>query len=300
MRIKVLDETKLSAFLASFVVAFLVGMLLLPKNLFLSRVFAQGQGNCAEPQADGKDEVGPDFGDDFDPDLPAGFIITEVFIKAGNNCFGPYTADGTYENDTNGPDSCYEINGIGTNDLSVERVGDGQALTCQEISHIEVNWNEEISPTPTEEPSPTPTEDPSPTPTEEPSPTPTEEPSPTPTEEPSATPTQEPSPTPTVEPSATPTEEPSATPTESTTPTLTPTESPTPTLTPTPSPSPTGTVASTSTTSDPGNSTQGTVLGATTLASTGNKAGLFMVILGIIFSGLGIYGLSAPKTFKRS
>jgi hypothetical protein len=102
-----------------------------------------------------------------------GKVISEVGIKSGTGCFY-FTEDGS--------DGCYQVFGIGTQTVNVQRIGSGSS--CQAISHIIIYTTDKPKPTP-----PTPTDEP--TPTEEP--TPTDEPTPTkptPTEEPTETPTE--------------------------------------------------------------------------------------------------------------
>lgn len=116
--------------------------------------------------------------------------ITGVYIKAGNACYSPYN-------------ECYRIKdgGIGFSFVQVERIGDGPI--CQGISHTEVCYEEDTTPTDTPE---APTETPTNTPTPE---DPTNTPDPTETPESTATETQTPEPS--VTPSVTPV--PSSTPT---------------------------------------------------------------------------------------
>ena len=139
-------------------------------------------GNCLGVPDNQKDETSP-----YSLTAPAGYEITEVAIKSGPDCLGSYTADGTYEPDVNGPNACYQIEGIGSQTVTVEKVGQSQAQTCQNISHIEVDWSliQSPTPTPTDVPSatPSPTDVPSPTPTDtqtQNSPTPTVTVTPTP------------------------------------------------------------------------------------------------------------------------
>lgn len=148
-------------------------------------VSAMGSGNCYFGGADAKKEDSP-----FSITAPTDKVIKEVKIKAGIKCYGPYTSDGTYEFDRFGPNRCYQIEGIGTQTVNVKKVGIGYGYFCQDISHIEVIWEDPASsPTPTPGCSHTPT--PTPTPSESPTPTPT------PSESPRPTPTPEESPTPT-------------------------------------------------------------------------------------------------------
>ena len=220
-------------------------------------VAAQSQGNCNQ-NADLKDESNP-----FSITAPEGKVITSLTIKTGQaGCLGPYTSNGTYEDDLNGPNACYLVSGIGTQIGSAERVGDGEGSTCQEISHIEVEWGDP------QEPTPTPT-DVQPTPTEA-EPTPTEA-EPTPTE-------GEP------------------------TPTNTPGPTDTPTPTPTGQVAGTSTSNDPGDPSDPGDpgdpGVQGQVLGASTLAATGVKTEI-LYSLGLFLIGIALYGYAAPKVLEE-
>jgi hypothetical protein len=55
----------------------------------------------------------------------AGKVISEIIIKAGQNCVS-FTSSGS--------DGCYEVSGIGTQTVTIKRIGDGK--TCQEISNV--------------------------------------------------------------------------------------------------------------------------------------------------------------------
>jgi hypothetical protein len=131
-----------------------------------SEVLAQGNGNCLANYNE-KDEDSP-----FAITAPSGKVIIGLTIKSGDNCFGPYTFSGTYENSKDGPqgalvpNSCYQIVGIGTQSVSVNKVGPGHAQVCQDISHIEVKWEDSVdpsvSPSPTVEITPTLTPTPTP------------------------------------------------------------------------------------------------------------------------------------------
>lgn len=157
-----------------------------------------------------KDENAP-----FSITVPDGQIITEVFVKGGNQCFGP-AENGTIFNII----PCYFVSGVGTQTVTVTQIGPGPI--CKGISHIEAN-------SPVSTPSPSPSL--SPTPEVTPSLTPTSSPSPSPT------PTHTPTPTPTETPGC----EEQCEPTDTPTPTAMVTSSPTPTLTNTPSPTPSAT-----------------------------------------------------------
>lgn len=122
---------------------------------------------------------------------PSGNTITGVCIKSGENMFDDghsgQLGNGTFE-------SCYTVSGVGTGTVTVSRTGTPSS-ECQGLSHIDVYYSPEITPTPTPTAGPTPT--PTPTPTEGPTPTPT------PTAGPTSTPT--PAPTSAPGPTATPT-----------------------------------------------------------------------------------------------
>ena len=90
---------------------------------------------------------------------PNGEPIIQVVVKAGANCFTA-TSDGLIHN------GCYLVSGIGTDTVTVTRVGT-PSPDCQEISHLEGNLGE-VPPTDTPPP-PTPTNTeipPTPTPTD--------------------------------------------------------------------------------------------------------------------------------------
>jgi len=224
----------------------------------MKSVYANGIGECL-PAANQKDESSP-----FSVTAPSGQIISTVSLKAGTNCFGPYTTNGTFESScassgsvcTPVPNSCYQITGIGGNSVTVVKTGIGKADVCKDVSHIEVIWGDPASPTPSSSPRVSPS----------PSPSPSE--SPTPSDEPE----QSPSPSPSEEPE----ESPTPTPEESLTPTPTPTPSPGFQLG---GPPPPPDVA------------EGQVLGASTLGATGAfEETLFYLIfvLGAVSSGIGI------------
>jgi hypothetical protein len=62
---------------------------------------------------------------------PEGYIITSVFVKAGQNCYQL-------------PHECYEIisGGVGYNYVEVVNAGG-----CQDLSHLEGNYKVQITPT---------------------------------------------------------------------------------------------------------------------------------------------------------
>ena len=140
-------------------------------------------------------------------DLPLGYSISSIIVKAGNENSTPEPCKEVYP--TNNYGSCYTV-AISGNDVVVTKIGSGP--NCKDISHLEGTYVQ-ASPTP----SPSPSEDPSPTP--EVSPSPDVSPSPTPTDEPNCeelencedpSPTPEVSPSPDVSPSPTPTNTPNS------------------------------------------------------------------------------------------
>ena len=153
-------------------------------------------------------------------------IVTAVCIKAGSPQSGGgntgwIESDGTYDIDGE-PGGCYEVSGIGTGSVTIQKVGSGPS--CQDISYIRVK---------TGDPTPTATA----TPTETPTPTPTATATPTETATPTSTPTPTPTPTPTATATLPPAQETPRPPSPSPSPTLPPAqETPRP---PSPSPSPT-------------------------------------------------------------
>ena len=75
-------------------------------------------------------------------------VITGICIKAGHDMFDDGHSDlignGTYE-------GCYEVSGIGTSKVSVNRLEDGSS--CKEVSHIDVYAEARVTEEPaTEEP----------------------------------------------------------------------------------------------------------------------------------------------------
>lgn len=97
---------------------------------------------------------------------PNGQTVSGVCIKSGTNMFGDTHSEslgnGTYEN------GCYEVSGVGTSTVHVQRVGDGRY--CQGISHIDVYLTNGSSPSPSVSPSPS--TNPTPSPEVSPSPSP--------------------------------------------------------------------------------------------------------------------------------
>src|SRR5690606_16771175 len=74
-------------------------------------------------------------GDLVEHDAGSGNIVSGVCIKSGSNSFGDkqhseVLDNGKYE------DGCYEVSGVGTQIVTVERLGSGP--DCKEISHIDV------------------------------------------------------------------------------------------------------------------------------------------------------------------
>ncbi len=147
---------------------------------------AEGTGSPAECESPNANLTGNDSILSFT--APDGNIIDGVCIKSGNNMFTPdkhstLLGNGTYEN------GCYQISGVGTSAVTVERIGT-PSDTCQGLSHVDVIYS---IPSPTPAPTVSPTAEPSSSPTPEPTPSPTPTPSasatPSPTSTPSASPT---------------------------------------------------------------------------------------------------------------
>jgi hypothetical protein len=110
----------LSALLsAGFLAAFFGGGI-----LSSSPALAQGAGNCLGGDAT---KTPDDPGDVVVLTAPAGQVITTVAIKAGVPCI-TFTEDGSVP-------GCYTVVGIGTNSVTVTRIGSGPS--CKEISHVE-------------------------------------------------------------------------------------------------------------------------------------------------------------------
>jgi hypothetical protein len=88
---------------------------------------------------------------------PAGNVVTAVCIKSGTAAghTGPLQ-NGFYDGEgdpASEADACYEVSGVGTDTVTVERVGDPSS-ECQAISHIDVLFAEDEE-TPTSTPTPT-------------------------------------------------------------------------------------------------------------------------------------------------
>jgi hypothetical protein len=82
-------------------------------------------------------------------DVGAGNVVDGVCIKAGNPHTGPL-GNGTFDIDGN-PGTCYQVTGVGTQVVTVERVG-SPSPDCQEISHIDVLFSKAQEPEQPEEP----------------------------------------------------------------------------------------------------------------------------------------------------
>lgn len=76
---------------------------------------------------------------------PEGATIWKVVIKAGRETF-PFESDGF--------DGCYNVSGLGTQTVVVERVGE-ESPECQEISYVDFWWQEGPEEEPTARPTPT-------------------------------------------------------------------------------------------------------------------------------------------------
>ena len=103
---------------------------------------------------------------------PSGKVVNSICIKSGSNMFGDghsdrLTTNTTYEN------GCYEVTGIGSQTVTVKKVGSGN--NCQDLSHVDVYFNvPQPSPTFTPINSPTVTPTLTPTPNTSSTPTPTQ------------------------------------------------------------------------------------------------------------------------------
>lgn len=200
---------------ASLVLAFLLAGVIQPA-LLTSPAMAQGKGNCGSGYVEKLDGPGTVV-------YSGNQIIDYVIIKAGSQVQG----DACYKFTSNGNDGCYSVSGLGTNTVTVTKIGDGP--NCKDISHVEF-YVKPATKTPTKTPVDTATNTPTNTPTDTPTNTPTNTPTDTPTNTPTSTPTQ-PVDTPTNTPTNTPTspvDTPTNTPTNTpTTPVDTPTNTPT-------------------------------------------------------------------------
>jgi hypothetical protein len=140
----------------------MLGALLLVASLWGSGstpASADGQGSPAAcndgPNVDGN--ISPDSDDLATHTVAAGNVVTGVCIKSGQELghTGPL-ANGTYDGNGNpvapgSPTACYTVSGVGTQTVTVRRVGSGP--DCQAISHIDVPFEMATStPTPTNTP----------------------------------------------------------------------------------------------------------------------------------------------------
>jgi hypothetical protein len=99
-------------------------------STFIQPVQAQPPGECG---------VGYVFKKENPPNpytYTAPVIISHLYIKSGQGC---------YLFNENGSDGCYEVSGLGTNSVTVERIGSGQ--DCKQISHIEFYADDNPTPT---------------------------------------------------------------------------------------------------------------------------------------------------------
>jgi hypothetical protein len=112
----------------------MVSMGLISAYVLAGPVAAQGQGTCIEGATKIENPGDPEV-----IMVPEGSVITQVAIKAGTECF-VFTTDGS--------DGCYSVSGLGTNEVTIDRIGSGR--DCKEISHIEyvVGPGEEPPPPP--------------------------------------------------------------------------------------------------------------------------------------------------------
>jgi hypothetical protein len=91
--------------------------------------------------------------------VDAGNVVTGVCIKSGQLDHTGPLQDGFYDGEgapASEADACYEVSGVGTDTVTVERVG-VPSSDCQELSHIDVLFEEEETPTSTPTSTPTPT-----------------------------------------------------------------------------------------------------------------------------------------------
>lgn len=204
---------------------------------------------------------------------PEGNIIDGACIKSGDHMFGSNNHSGMLGNGTY-EDGCYQISGVGTRVVTVERIGT-PSETCQELSHVDVFYSL-----------------PSPTPSPTPSAAPTTSPIPSPTPIPTLAPVLEATPTPTPTPS--PTETPTPTPSSSPSPASSSTNS-----TPSSSiPANTGSVlgASAISTNDSSPALEGAVLGASAeLPATGPETTWALIGIISLLSGSGLISLGLKK-----
>lgn len=99
--------------------------------------YADGQGSPAQCLGKEGSVLGSQEGTDDEVTVkaPDGKVVTGVCIKSGENMFGGnqhsgVLGNGTFEN------NCYRVVGVGTQEVTVTRIGSGS--NCQEISHIDV------------------------------------------------------------------------------------------------------------------------------------------------------------------
>jgi len=87
---------------------------------------------------------------------PAGEVVTEVCVKAGNNVYitnsnGTISVNGT---------PCFDVTGINTPTVTVTNNAGHVGNICNGISHIQANFGPAPSPSPSPSPSPTPSPSP--------------------------------------------------------------------------------------------------------------------------------------------
>jgi hypothetical protein len=139
-----------------------VVLLLVTFNGGPTPVLGDGEGSPAacddEPgSVDGSVGMGG-AGDSVTHDVGDGNIATGVCIKAGQLHTGPLE-NGFYDGEGNSvaeANACYEVEGVGTQEVTVTRVG-AEGPACQDISHIDVLFEEEETPTSTPTSTATPT-----------------------------------------------------------------------------------------------------------------------------------------------
>lgn len=86
-----------------------------------------GQGTCDTGYDEKYEGSGP-----FNLTAPDGMVFTQVIIKAGSDQSAGEACN-YFTSDSSG---CYSVSGIGTDTLSVSKIGSGPE--CKDISHIEV------------------------------------------------------------------------------------------------------------------------------------------------------------------
>jgi hypothetical protein len=116
-----------------------------------SKSYAEGQGSPPECEEGPNVDAGiTGTGDEISHTVSAGNVVTGVCIKTGQEGHSDPLANGTFDGAFNpvAPDSdaaCYVVEGVGTQEVTVTRVGDGP--DCQDLSHIDVLFGPPPPPT---------------------------------------------------------------------------------------------------------------------------------------------------------